>query len=79
MQYSILVAKDSKERAKIIKKWMKCCFNLLAMRNYHGLVAVHCALRSNPVFSGKLKSAWTKHKCIIKRKHHQKFKNFRNC
>ena len=72
VQYSILVNKDTKERAKIIKKWIKCCHYLLLMHNYHGLIAIHCALRSNPVFSGKLKTAWFKHKNIIKRKHHQK-------
>lgn len=73
VQYSILVNKDTKQRAKIIKKWIKCCYYLLSMHNFHGLVAVHCALKSNSVFSGKLKRAWFKHKNIIKKKHHQKF------
>ena len=78
VQYSILVAINSKQRAKIIKKWIKCCDHLLSMRNYHGLVAVHCALQSNCVYSGKLKIAWFKYKRIIKKKHHQYLKKISN-
>ena len=72
IQYSILSAFDSKERAKIIKKWIKCCDPFIKCNNFHGLIAIHCALMSNCVYSGKLKSAWFAHKNIIKKKHRHK-------
>lgn len=67
VQFSILGQPSTKLRAKIIKKWIKVLSVMLSLRNYHGFMAVHCALRSNCVFN--LKTAWSRHKRIIKKKH----------
>ena len=48
------------------------------MHIYHGLIAIHHALKSNPVLSNKLKTTWFKHKNAVNRKHHQKFKKMSN-
>jgi len=74
IQYSILSAMDSKQRASMIKKWIKCAAYLLSMRNFHALVAVHCALTSNIVYSGRLNVAWFEYRNILKAKHHRKFR-----
>jgi len=69
MQFSILGAASCKERARIIKKWIKTCHFLWEFRNFHGLVAVHCALKSTVVH--KLKKAWSAYPRILKKKHHR--------
>eukprot|EP00483_Globobulimina_turgida_P011339 UN11361 len=74
VQYSILIAPNSKLRAKIIKKWIIVCGFLLKLNNFHGLIAINCALKSNCVYPKKLKIAWYKHKSVIKKKHHNQLK-----
>jgi len=56
VQSCILLAPSVKKRAKVIKKFILICHELLILRNFQSLKAIHSALESNAIF--KLKDAW---------------------
>merc|ERR1719384_936666 len=71
VQATILLAKNVKQRGRLIKKFIKISNELLALRNFQSLCAFHGALSSVPIH--KLKHAWT----YVPAKHIARFEEMR--
>ena len=56
VQSRVLLAKDTKKRARIIKKFIKICHQLFNLRNFQSLYAIYGALYSSAII--RLKKAW---------------------
>lgn len=71
VQSRVLLAKDAKKRARIIKKFIKICDQLFSLRNFQSLYAIYGALYSSAVI--RLKKAWH----YVPTKHLAKFEEFK--
>ena len=71
VQCTILLAKNVKQRGRLIKKFIKVSNELLSLRNFQSLCAFHGALSSVPIH--KLKHAWS----YVPAKHIARFEEMR--
>jgi len=71
VQSRVLLAKDAKKRARVIKKFIKVCDQLFTLRNFQSLYAIYGALYSSAII--RLKKAWH----YVPTKHLAKFEEFK--